>query len=174
MWLISYNKFVLKSMQVLGFLILKYNGYHLLLHNQGREKNIVNSAVSIFFWSSLTEKWGRVNFSILWRKYKANFITKKSNINKPTELWIFKQYIQRSCNKYVITSVPYICTSILSQTFKYILCASKIVFLYLYIPPTPTFAAYKVSMLNHLQMSISKNTFCLKKCSLVSKAREKN
>lgn len=35
-------------MQVLGFLILKYNGYHLLLHNQGREKNIVNFAVSIF------------------------------------------------------------------------------------------------------------------------------
>lgn len=48
MWLISSNKFVLKSMQVLGFLILKYNGYHLLLHNQGREKNIVNFAVSIF------------------------------------------------------------------------------------------------------------------------------
>ena len=53
MWLISYNKFVLKSMQVLGFLILKYNGHHLLLHNQEREKNKVNFAVSIFFWSSL-------------------------------------------------------------------------------------------------------------------------
>ena len=53
MWLISYNKFVLKSMQVLGFLILKYNGHHLLLHNQEREKNKVNFAVSVFFWSSL-------------------------------------------------------------------------------------------------------------------------
>ena len=40
-------------MQVLGFLILKYNGHHLLLHNQEREKNKVNFAVSIFFWSSL-------------------------------------------------------------------------------------------------------------------------
>ena len=90
MWLISYNKFVLKSMQVLGFLILKYNGHHLLLHNQEREKNKVNFAVSIFFLVKSQEKWDRVNFSILWRKYNANFITEKSNINKSTELLIFK------------------------------------------------------------------------------------